>query len=94
MMAVSKKTLPFTMATLLMMTNQAVLQRNPLMQKFPMFDRNDPCKNLEEYRGVEIRNMYYNNMNTINLVQRLNNPSLNGMSRTECDEYIRIFKYF
>ena len=81
MIAVSKETLPFTMAALLMMTNQAVLQRNPLMQKFPMFDRNDPCKNIEECRRVVIRNSYYNIMNTINLVKRLNNPSLNGMSR-------------
>ena len=82
-MAVFKTTLAFTMAALLMMTNQAALQRNQLMQKFPMVDRNvfGPCKNLEEYQRVVIRNRYYNNMNTINLVKRLNNPSLNGMSR-------------
>ena len=83
MMAAFKTTLAFTMAALLMMTNQAALQRNQLMQKFPMIDRNvfGPCKNLEEYQRVVIRNRYYNNMNTINLVKRLNNPSLNGMSR-------------
>ena len=78
-MAVFKGTLAFTMAALLMMTNQANLQRNSIMQKLPTFDRNvfGPCKNLEEYQRTVIRNNYctLHILNTLNMLKRLYNPS-------------------
>ena len=91
MMAGFKATLPFTMAALglIIMTNQAVLHRNPITQKLPTFDKNgfDPCKSLEEYQRTVIRNRYYyyyyyNILNTINLVKRLDNPSINDQAMT------------
>ena len=85
MMAVFKARLPFTMAALLIMTKQAVLQRNPLMQRLPTFDQNGfgPCKNLEEDQRTVIRNRYYNIMNTINLVKRIYNPSTSEQSNSD-----------
>ena len=84
-MAVFKATLAFTMAALLMMTNQAILQRNSIMRKLPTFDRNDPCKNLEEYQRTVIRNRYctLHILNTLNMLKRLYNPSTTEPSKQD-----------
>ena len=88
-MAVFKATLPFTMAALLMMTNQAILQRNSIMQKLPKFDKNvfGPCKNLEEYQRTVIRNRYctLHILNTLNMLKRLYNPSTTEPSKPDQD---------
>ena len=79
-MAVFKATL-----ALLMMTNQAILQRNSIMQKLPTFDRNvfGSCKNLEEYQRTVIRNNYctLHILNTLNMLKRLYNPSTTETSK-------------
>ena len=82
-MAVFKARLAFTMAALLMMTNQAALQRNPITQRLTTFDRNDLCKNLEEYQRTVIRNKYctLHNLNTLNMLKRLYNPSTTEPSK-------------
>ena len=84
-MAVFKATLPFTMVALLMMTNQAILQRNSITQGLPMFDRNDLCKNLEEYQRTVIRNRYctLHILNTLNMLKRLYNPSTTQPSKQD-----------
>ena len=82
-MAVFKARLAFTMAAMLMMTNQAALQKNPITQRLPTFDRNDLWINLAEYQRTVIRNRYctLHILNTLNMLKRLYNPSTTEPSK-------------
>ena len=84
MMVVFRAALPFAMAALglCIRTNQAVLQRNPIiLQKLPTFDQNgfDPCKHLEEDQRMVTENIYctLHILNTLNMLKRVYNPSSN-----------------
>ena len=79
-MVVFRAALPFTALALCIATNQAVLQRNPIiMQKLPTFEQNGfyPCKDLEEDQRMVKENRYctLHILNTLNMLKRVYNPS-------------------
>ena len=82
MVVVFRTAVTFAMAALglCITTDQAVLQRNPIiMEKLPTFDQNgfDPCKDLEEDQRMLIENRYcpLHILNSLKMLKRVYNPS-------------------